>query len=184
MITISFLGLDQFVVGHYSTENSSNIASLFETDENLLNFYAPSAMVFHHGVEQTSWNLIVQVRAPIRFKPLEARVADYLLKSLSEYSINIELEFEYFEEASHYEKINDSYPRYIDSDKPLDVHEDDHDEDEEDGEEEADPRDRADLDPNDPNQIYLGNAFEGFEKKLAEKQGQEDKPAGKKPGEK
>lgn len=166
MITISFLGLDQFVVGRYSKENSANIASLFETDEALLNFYAPSAMVFHHGVEQTSWNTIVIVRAPVKYKPLEAKVADYLLKTISSFSINIELEFEYFEQSSHYEHINDSYPRYIASDNIVNTEDEPEDDDCCD---EADPRDRADLDPNDPNQIYLGNAFEGFDEKLANK---------------
>ena len=44
MITISILGLDQFVVGRYSREHSADLANLFESDENLLNFYAPNAM--------------------------------------------------------------------------------------------------------------------------------------------
>jgi hypothetical protein len=170
MITISILGLDQFVVGRYSKDNSANLANLFESDENLLNFYAPNAMVFHHGTEQTSWNTIVIVRAPIKYKACESKVAEYLMKTLSEFSINVEIEFEYFEQSSHYEHINDSYPRYIASDNIVSTDDmpGEHDEDDED--EEPDPRDRSDLDPNDPNQIYLGNAFEGFEDKLAAKE--------------
>jgi hypothetical protein len=121
-------------------------------------------MVFHAGVEQTSWNTIVIVkRAGTRKRRFEAKVADYLIKTLSEFTINLEVEFEYFEEGRHYEHINSSYPRFI-AERISSMSkargrrsEDDSDEDDE----EPDPRDRADLDPNDPNQIFLGNAFEG-----------------------
>jgi hypothetical protein len=178
MITISILGLDQFVVGRYSREHSADLANLFESDENLLNFYAPNAMVFHHGTEQTSWNTIVIVRAPVKYKVFEAKVADYLMKTLSDFSINLEIEFEYFDQSSHYEHINDTYPRYIAEDNIVSTDDDpgEHPDDECENEE-ADPRDRADLDPNDPNQIYLGNAFEGFEDKLAAKEKETDPKA-------
>lgn len=176
MITISFLGLDQFVVGHYSKDHTKALASLFETSEDDINFYAPNSMVFHNGAEQTSWNLIVVVKAPIKFKPFEKNVAKYLLDTLSLFSINIELEFEYYDSSSRYEKINKDYPRYIKEEniKEVDVtfdHDEDECEDEQcschhHDEDEPNPADRADLDYDDPNQIYLGNAFEGFEEKL------------------
>ncbi|MCI5940209.1 MAG: hypothetical protein SPI62_05915 [Candidatus Enteromonas sp.] len=113
MITFQILGLDQFVVGHYSKEHTANLAQLYESDESLINFYAPNSMVFHDGVEQTSWNTIVIVRAPEKFKPMEAHVANYLIQTLSEFSINLEIEFEYFSSSSRYEHINESYPRFI-----------------------------------------------------------------------
>lgn len=175
MITISFLGLDQFVVGRYSKEHTKALASLFETNEDEINFYAPNSMVFHNGVEQTSWNLIVIVKAPVKYKPLEKVVAKYLLDTLPLFSIHIELEFEYFEMSSRYERINPDYPRYIDQGhiKEVDVTLDNEDGDLDDDccdddccHDGPNPNDRADLDYNDPNQIYLGNAFEDFDKKL------------------
>jgi hypothetical protein len=185
MITISILGLDQFVVGHYSKEHSSNLANLYESDESLLNFYSPNAMIFHRGVEQTSWNTIVIVRAPLKYKPFEKKVADYLLKTLSEVSINLEIEFEYFDSNARYEHVNHSYPRYIDESNiaSSDIEAADPHEDGRLHEDEPDPRDRPDLDPNDPNQIFLGNAFEGFEEKAtdAEKDSEKaPKPSNKK----
>jgi hypothetical protein len=92
------------------------------------------------------------------------------MKTLSEFSINVEIEFEYFEQSSHYEHINDSYPRYIAGDNIVSTDDMPGEQEDEDEDEEPDPRDRSDLDPNDPNQIYLGNAFEGFEDKLAAKE--------------
>ena len=180
MITISILGLDQFVVGHYSKEHTANIAQICESSEDLINFYAPNSMVFHNGVEQTSWNTIVIVRAPKQYQAVEKDFADYLLRTLSDFSINIELEFHYFEPGHHYEKVNPQYPRYIasenigkgDEDTPFEFGEQpdemegditcEHDHDhcscghDHHHEHEEEP------------EVYLGNAFEGFEEKLAE----------------
>lgn len=164
MIIISVLGLDQFVVGNYSKNHTSNIANLYETMEEDVNFSAPQSMIFHNGIEQTSWHTAVIVRAPRRFMPFEDKVADYLLDTLSTFSINIELTFSYFEEEHHYEHINDRYPRYIEHENLMEVH-DDYEEEEYDGEE-PDPRDRADLDYNDEHQLYLGDAFAGHEEEL------------------
>ncbi|MFA6620150.1 MAG: hypothetical protein WCS90_03350 [Bacilli bacterium] len=168
MITISILGLDQYVVGHYSKEHTENIANLLEVPTDDVNFYAPESMVFHAGVEQTSWNTIVIVRAPVRENIFEGKFADYLMKTLSEFTINLEVEFEYFEEGHHYQHINSAYPRFIAEENLVDVEGTDGDEQDDTDEdaEEADPRDRADLDPNDPNQIFLGNAFEGKQEML------------------
>ena len=184
MITISFLGLDQFVVGHYSKDHTANLANLFEADESLINFYAPNAMLFHNGVEQTSWNVIVIVRAPKKYQVLEDKVAEYILKTLTDFAVNVELEFEYFDADSHYENINPSYPRYMAPSNIKDEYNYSEDEAEEeehhhhhhhDDEDEADENDHAELNPNDPDQIYLGNAFEGFEEKLAEKENSQNK---------
>lgn len=184
MITISVLGLDQYVVGHYSKENSDNLVNLFECGEDDLNFYAPNSMVFHNGVEQTSWNTIVIVKASSKYSFAEKSVAEYLLKTLKEFSINVQIQFEYFGDEAVYEEINDDYPRYIkedniatQEDEPSDEDDDDSDEDDS----EPNPRDRADLDINDPDQLYLGNVFDKFDKDMAEQEGSDHKkgPKGK-----
>ena len=169
MITICILGLDQYVIGHYSKDHTANLANLMEVTTDDVNFFAPDSMIFHNGVEQTSWNAIVIVKAPHRLEAVEAKIADYLIQTLSEFSINLEVEFEYFEEGHHYEHVNASYPRFIMEENLVDLEsnsgeEDQNDSDEDD--EEPDPRDHAELNPNDPNQIFLGNAFEGHQSEL------------------
>ncbi|MBP5091035.1 MAG: hypothetical protein J6328_00530 [Bacilli bacterium] len=182
MITISFLGLDQFVVGHYSKDHTANLANLFEADESLINFYAPNSMLFHNGVEQTSWNVLVIVRAPKKYKVLEDKVAEYILKTLTDFAVHVELEFEYFDADSRYENINPNYPRYMAASNIKDEYNYVEDETEEEhhhhhhhDEEEGESSEEVELNPNDPDQIYLGNAFEGFEEKLAEKQAENKK---------
>ena len=176
MITIQVLGLDQFVVGRYSREHGANIAQLYETDEKEIVFYAPNSMVFHGGVEQTSWQTIVIIRAPEKYQPLEQGVADYILRTLNLFSINIHLEFEYVGESHSYDFIHSEYPRY------LDVPEDKGDEydfsfgqepEEMEGEI-VHGHDHCDHEHCDHDhehaeeEVYLGNAFEGFEEKYQE----------------
>lgn len=169
MITIQILGLDQYVAGHYSKDNTANIANLLETEEDEIYFYSPyESMLFHNGVEQTSWNTLVIVRAPEKYEIFEERVADYILKTLSEFSINIELQFDYFHDHHSYSHVNPDYPRFL-TEMNIAQEEEDHCEDGCDHDhdhDEADPRDRADLDYDDPNEIYLGDAFEGHQDDL------------------
>lgn len=170
MITISVLGLDQFVVGHYSKDNSANLVNLFECGEEDLNFYAPNSMVFHNGVEQTSWNTIIVVKANEKYRFAEEKVAKYLLDTFSQFSIHIQVQFEYFADTALYEKINDDYPRYIREDNIVKTSEDEDNisDDADEDDEEPNPADHAELDSSDPNQLYLGNVFADFDKKLDE----------------
>jgi hypothetical protein len=164
MIVISVLGLDQFVVGTYSRKNTENLASLFECDEEEIVFYSPNSMIFHKGVEQTSWQTEIIVRAPKKYAVLESKVVDYLIKTFTDFTINLSVTFSYFEEEHHYEHVNESYPRYIERSNlaeeamPYD--------DEEEYGDEANPLDRADLDIDDEEQIYLGDVFAGHEEEL------------------
>lgn len=147
MITISILGLDQYVVGHYSGDNTKNLANLYEVSEDDISFYAPNCYMFHNGVEQTSWNTLVRVHAPEKYKVFESKISQYLLNTLKNFSINVAVEFFYYDGDHRYEYINKAYPRFLSEDNLVNVEE----EELEDGEE-----------------LYEGNIFEGYEDKLEE----------------
>jgi len=163
MITISILGLDQYVTGRYSRENTANIANLLETSEEDVNFYAPNSVIFHAGAEQTSWHTEVRVRAPKRFEPFEKKLADYLLSSLGLFTIGVFITFEYYDEERAYCAHNDDYPLYLDADHIVDVEGDSDDGSDDD----CDPADHPELDPDNPEEIYLGDAFAGHEEELS-----------------
>lgn len=171
MITIEILGLDQYVIGHYSKDHTSNLANLYETSEENINFYAPcDSLLFHQGVEQTSWETIIFVKAPEKYSRFEEIVAKYLLKTLGEFSIHLEINFEYIPEGKTYVQINPDYPRYLTDKNVVHVHEEEEMDMDDSDEDDADPRDRADLDPNDPNQLYLGDVFAGHQDELDDRQ--------------
>ncbi len=165
MITIQILGLDQFVIGRYSRENTGNLAQLFHCGEDDISFYAPNSMMFHNGVEQTSWNILVVVLAPSRFKNVEKEVADYIGKSLGLFAINMNVVFNYFEEENLHVYRNPDYPLFISHDEIREqeitmqfgeMPEDD--EIEESEEERVSGSAQAD--------VFVGDAFEGFEERV------------------
>ena len=147
MITIVIYGLDQFVVGRLSREMTPNLAKLYELSEDEILFIAPNDMVFHNGVEQTSWNIIIHVHAPKKVSVLQDQVAKLILESIGDVAINKVVEFYYYSEDNRYSKLNESYPRFIASDNLVDVAEEDY-EDMEEGEGE--------------DEIFTGDIFQNF----------------------
>lgn len=121
MITIVIYGLDQFVVGRLSREMTPNLAKLYELSEDEILFVAPENLVFHKGVEQTSWNTIIHVHAPKKVSVLQDQVAKLILESIGDVAINKILEFYYYSEDNRYCKINESYPRFIAADNLVDI---------------------------------------------------------------
>ena len=148
MITIIVYGLDQFVVGRLSREMTPNLAKLYELSEDEIIFVAPENMVFHKGVEQTSWNIIIHVHAPKKASVLQDQVATLILESIGEVAINKILEFYYYSEDNRYSKLNEAYPRFIASDNLVDIADDDYNEDMEEGEGE--------------DEIFTGDIFKNF----------------------
>jgi hypothetical protein len=147
MITVFIYGLDQFVVGRLSREMTPNLAKLYEVSEDDIIFVAPENMVFHKGVEQTSWNIIIHVHAPKKVSVLQDQVAKLILESIGDVAINKILEFYYYSEDNRYTKLNESYPRFIANDNLVDIEEEDY-EDMEEGEGE--------------DEIYTGDIFKDF----------------------
>lgn len=125
MITISILGLDQYIVGRLSRDLTTNIAKLYEVSEDDVVFVAPNNMIFHKGVEQTSWNVIVKVHVPMKVNIFQDEMANLLMIGLKDVAINTIVEFTYYSQDNRYESINKEYPRYITennlSDLDLDV---------------------------------------------------------------
>lgn len=166
MINIQIQGLDPFVVGHYSKEHTSNIAQLFYVEEDDVSFYAPGGMMFHLGTEQTSWDILVIIKAPVSLASSEEAVKDYILSTLTQFAINVTVIFEYFESEHLYQSISKQYPRFITADQ---IQEEEEEEPEEGTEVDVTLQtDNGEVDINDPESIYLGNAFEGFEEALEE----------------
>ena len=126
MITVFIYGLDQFVVGRLSREMTPNLAKLYELSEDEIIFVAPENMVFHKGVEQTSWNIIIHVHAPKKVSVLQDQVAKLILETIGDVAINKILEFYYYSEDNRYTKLNESYPRFIAADNLDDIEEQDY----------------------------------------------------------
>ena len=113
MILFKVYGLDQFVVANYAKEHTANLAKLLECHEEDLMFYAPNSFIFYKGVEQTSWNTIIEIMLPEKYHPLQDNVYQYLAKTFTLFSINLHVVFTYYNDHHLYEYYNKKYPRFI-----------------------------------------------------------------------
>lgn len=146
MINITIYGLDQFVVGRLSRELTPLVAKLYEIDEDEVNFIAPNAMVFHKGVEQTSWNILIEVSAPLKVSVLQDQMAELMLHGIGDVAIHKTVEFKYYSQDSRATKLNGAYPRYITEENLVDIDEDYEEREEGEGDDE----------------IFTGDIFEGI----------------------
>ena len=147
MMTITIYGLDQYIVGRLSRELTPLIAKLYGIEEDEIIFMAPQMMVFHKGTEQTSWNILVKVDAPIGLEGFQDKMAELLIHGIGEVAIHKTVQFAYYDPENRYTKLDETYPRYISEENIVGVEEEDY-EDLEEGEEE--------------DQIYTGDIFEGL----------------------
>ena len=149
MISLTVYGLDQFVVGKLSREMTSALADLYECDKEEILFIAPENMVFHNGVEQTSWNALVKVDAPKKVSILQEDAARLIMNMVKGPTIHVQVVFNYFSQDNFYENLNDDYPRYIENENLVNFDED-YDENIEEGEGD--------------DQIFTGDIFKDFNK--------------------
>ena len=131
----------------YVDDSLEKAHKLYEVKDEEINFIAPNDLVFHNGVEQTSWDLLIHVHAPKQTALVQDDVAKYLLETIGDVAIHKAVEFYYYLEANRYEKINEQYPRFITEENLVDV-DSEYDEDMEEGEED--------------DQIFTGDIFKDF----------------------
>lgn len=149
MVSIFIYGLDQFVVGQISKEVTPLLSKLYEMSEEDINFISPDNMLFHDGVEQTSWHALVKVEAPYEVERVEPQAAELFMKMLSEIAINVEVRFSYFEKRKRYMHINPDYPRYMSESNSIEIDSELDDIERNEGEGDED--------------VYMGDVFEGVD---------------------
>ncbi len=152
MITITFIGSDRYAVGQYSKEVTAKLANLWEVDEKEILFIAPEIYIYHKGVEQTSYQVLVEINAPEACRAVEKEVADFILKTAEAFVIHLSVHFNYYK-GKYYQHLRDDYPLFITEENEVLLEEEEYDEDTE---------------------IYEGNIFENFEERLQERARQEE----------
>lgn len=138
MIIIKCFGVDPYVTGAYSKKYIPHVKERFHIEDDFL-VIAPDEYIYHDGVEQTSWQGILEVIISPRYKAIEEDLAHALLSYFTEEVVNIRLFFNYIEEERFYKFENKDYPPFI-IDKGA-------------------KEDEEEIEP------YTGDIFEGFEER-------------------
>lgn len=160
MITIKIYGIDPYLLRNISKDATKKIADLYEISEDEINFLAPECLYVHNGVEQNTWNILVEVHAPKKVEVLESDAFKIISQYLKDVAINIECVFYYFSSDNYHKFINTDYPRFMSESNTVEIDTSYEEYDEEDENEEEHHHEINDED------LYLGNAFEGFEEKI------------------
>lgn len=121
MIIVNIYGLDQFLVGDLSLPLGKDLAKLYEVDEDEINFIASNNMVFHSGVEQTSWRVFIEVNVPKKLEVLQEQAKDIIIHHVSQVAIHVEIVFKYYLTDHHYVHINDEYPLYLEEKPEMEI---------------------------------------------------------------
>ena len=124
---------------------SEDLAKLLEVEEDEINFIAPDSMVFHKGVEQTSWQAIVEVELPEECRYEQENVAKLIRHYIDETAIHVYFRFVYVNHRETKLDVNDDYPRYLTEENEVDLSFD-----------ESEERNEGDGD----DEIYTGDIFQ------------------------
>lgn len=166
MITVKIYGIDPYLLRGISKDVTKKLADLYEISKDEINFISPECLVAHDGVEQNTWNIFVEVHAPKKVSILEDKAFDILAQYLKSITINMECVFYYFSSDNYHKSINTEYPRFMKEENSAYIEEDYEEDDECDDpncEEHHHHHHEEETD------IFLGNAFEGFEDKIKNK---------------
>ncbi len=120
MIIIKCYGVDPYVAGAYSKKYLPIVKDRFEIDEEFL-VIAPDEYIYHDGVEQTSWQAILEVTISPKYKAIESDLAHALISYFTVEIVNIRLVFHYIDDSSFFKLENKDYPPFIvDDEKAVD----------------------------------------------------------------
>ena len=150
MVFVEIFGIDPYMLRQVSRDLTPKLAKICETDENSISFYAPEGLLVHNGVEQNAWNITIKVFMNYKYQIHRKEIIDLLVSSFSKIAIHITVAFTYHQKEEVYGFVNSDYPLFLTENNIVD----------------EDDEEFEDDDVDDLNDVFSGNAFEGFEDKL------------------
>lgn len=157
MVIIKVFGIDPYMLDKVSTDLTTKLAELYEIKKDEISFVATEGLFLHEGIDQSSYNIFIEVVAPSVLHDLEEDAFKIITNYMKIVVINIECVFNYFDIHHHHEYLNEEYPRFLTSPE-ISVESDEHEE------EVLDDFEHDHIPSEDD--LFLGNVFEGFEEKI------------------
>ena len=151
MIFIKLYGADQYI----GMENSEKIENYLRKECDIKDdicFICTSSYLVHAGQEQTSFQALCEVLAPVDLKPLRDKISKGLIKGLKEVTVHSHIAFRWFDREDMVDCIDHDYPDYMTKDNMVQAQNPDESQE---PQEEEDPSE----DSENPN-IYFGNIFQ------------------------
>lgn len=112
MIIIKCYGVDPYVAGAYSKKYLPLVKERFNLEDDFL-VICPDDYIFHDGVEQTSWQALLEVMISPKYRAIEKDLAHALISYFQVDVVNTRLFFSYLEEEAVYKLENKDYPPFV-----------------------------------------------------------------------
>lgn len=149
MITVVTFGIDPYSLTQLSRDITPRLSSLFECTDNDINFYATEGLYVHNGVEQNTWYILIKVMLPRKLQIFQKEAAHIIANFYKNVAIHLEIIFEYYLSDEREVFINKDYPLYLNENNMVQASE-------------------QEIETDDIDDIYTGDAFEEYRSKLEE----------------
>ena len=119
MITFTFYGLNLYALGDLSTGLLNRLAQTLKLEEKAITLRAVESMIFYKGLDQNTWEVMVDIRLLESMKHQQPIIVQLLKDFLKEQTIHLTCDFTYVTEVSRSQLISKDYPRYITEDNQV-----------------------------------------------------------------
>ncbi len=144
MITLTFYGLNMYALGDLSPSLSLRLSKVLNVQENLISLRVVESMIFYKGIDQNTWEVMVDIRLNETMKKLEQEIVKIIQDVLKEQTIHLTCDFTYVSSHSRIQIISQDYPRFITEDNQVVV---------------SQTHEKT-------SEIYTGNIFQNVQEKL------------------
>ena len=143
MINIVLKGVDEFLGSHVDEVVSPQVAKILNVSSDEVVVTCLHSIIYHNGVDQTSYHMIVNVELEEKYRSEEEKLAEYILSVSKNFAVHCQVSFSY-SNGKVYSRIDEEYPLFVTNSNEV-VIEDNEDESQE---------------------VYLGDMFANFEEQL------------------
>lgn len=147
MINVVLKGVDEFLGSHVEAVLSPQIAKILKVDGDEIMFVCLHSMIYHGGIDQTSYHMIVTVELDEEYREKERELAEYILEASRNFSVHCHVNFVYLASKS-YARIEKDYPLFVTASNEVEIEE---------------------SEAEDEEEIYLGDVFADFDRQMKER---------------
>jgi hypothetical protein len=119
MMTLTFYGLNMYALGDLSPSLSLRLSKAFKMQETLISLRVVESMIFYKGIDQNTWEVMVDIRLNETMKNHEQEIVKILQDVLKEQTIHLTCDFTYVSSQSRVQIISEDYPRFITEDNQV-----------------------------------------------------------------
>lgn len=112
MVNIILKGVDEFLGSHIEKTILPNIAKILKIDESEIMVICLHSIIYHNGVDQTSYHMLVEFELDNQYEQYEESLADYILLESKNFAVHCHINFKYCEYKT-YSRIDKDYPLYV-----------------------------------------------------------------------